>query len=152
LVIAVNKWDGLADANKETIKRDIERKLLFLKFANLHFISAKIPFGIGALLKSIDQAHAAAFRKLATPKLTRAVQEAVERQAPPRKGLNRPKMRFAHQGGQNPPIVIIHGNSLSDVPETYRRYLEGWFRSKFDLQGTPLRIEFRSSTNPYAPT
>jgi GTPase len=152
LVIAVNKWDGLDDANKETIKRDIERKLLFLKFANLHFISAKIPFGIGALLKSIDQAHAAAFRKLATPKLTRAVQEAVERQAPPRKGLNRPKMRFAHQGGQNPPIVIIHGNSLSDVPETYRRYLEGWFRSKFDLQGTPLRIEFRSSTNPYAPT
>lgn len=152
LVIAVNKWDGLDEGAKERIKADLQRKLLFLKFANLHFISALIPFGIGALMKSIDSAHSAAFRKLSTPKLTRAIQEAVERQAPPRRGLSRPKLRFAHQGGQNPPIVIIHGNSLTDVPETYRRYLEGWLRQKFDLQGTPLRIEFRSSHNPYATT
>ncbi len=149
LVIAVNKWDGLGEGEKQQIKTDLERKLMFLKFANLHFISAQTPFGIGALMNSIDGAHAAAFRKLPTPKLTRAIQEAVERQTPPRRGLIRPKLRFAHQGGQNPPIVVIHGNALSDIPETYRRYLETWFRTKFDLQGTPLRIEFRSSTNPF---
>ncbi len=149
LVIAVNKWDGLSEGEKQQIRTDLERKLLFLKFANLHFISAKIPFGIGALMNSIDGAHAAAFRKLPTPKLTRAIQEAVERQTPPRRGQIRPKLRFAHQGGQNPPIIVIHGNALKDIPETYRRYLESWFRTKFDLQGTPLRIEFRSSTNPF---
>jgi GTPase len=149
LVIAVNKWDGLGEGEKQQIKTDLERKLMFLKFANLHFISAKMPFGIAALMNSIDSAHAAAFRKLATPKLTRAIQEAVERQSPPRRGQIRPKLRFAHQGGQNPPIIVIHGNALKDIPETYRRYLESWFRTKFDLQGTPLRIEFRSSTNPF---
>ncbi len=149
LVVAVNKWDGLAEGEKERIRADLHRKLGFLRFANLHFISALKPFGIGALLKSINSAHAAAFRKLPTPKLTRAIQDAVERQAPPRRGMNRPKLRFAHQGGQNPPVVVIHGNSLNDVPETYRRYLEGHLRQCFDLQGTPLRIEFRSSHNPY---
>jgi GTPase len=149
LVIAVNKWDGLGEGEKQQIRTDLERKLMFLKFANLHFISAKMPFGISALMNSIDGAHAAAFRKLPTPKLTRAIQEAVERQTPPRRGQIRPKLRFAHQGGQNPPIIVIHGNALKDIPETYRRYLEGWFRTKFDLQGTPLRIEFRSSTNPF---
>jgi GTPase len=149
LVIAVNKWDGLGEGEKQQIRTDLERKLMFLKFANLHFISAKMPFGIGALMNSIDGAHAAAFRKLPTPKLTRAIQEAVERQTPPRRGQIRPKLRFAHQGGQNPPIIVIHGNALKDIPETYRRYLESWFRTKFDLQGTPLRIEFRSSTNPF---
>jgi GTPase len=149
LVIAVNKWDGLSEGEKQQIKNDLDRKLMFLKFANLHFISAKMPFGISALMNSVDAAHAAAFRKLATPKLTRAIQEAVERQTPPRRGQIRPKLRFAHQGGQNPPIIVIHGNALKDIPETYRRYLESWFRTKFDLQGTPLRIEFRSSTNPF---
>jgi GTP-binding protein len=102
-------------------------------------------------MRSVDDAFAAATRKLSTPKLTRALQEAVERQQPPRKGPLRPKLRYAHQGGQNPPIVVIHGTSLDSVPETYRRYLESWFREQFKLEGTPLRIEFRTGANPYAP-
>ena len=96
------------------------------------------------------EACAAAFRKLPTPKLTRSLHEAVERQQPPRRGPVRPKLRYAHQGGQNPPIVIVHGSSLDHVPETYRRYLETWLREQFSLAGTPLRIEFRSGANPYA--
>jgi GTP-binding protein len=150
LVVAVNKWDGLDDYARERIKRDIVRKLGFLAFAPLHFISAREGQGIGALLRSVDSAHEAAFAKLGTPRLTRALIAAVERQAPPRRGMSRPKMRYAHQGGQNPPIVVIHGNGLERVPETYRRYLEAHFRETFALKGTPLRIEFRSTRNPFA--
>jgi GTPase len=149
LVVAVNKWDGLGTGEKERIKVELMRKLAFMKFASVHFISALEPFGIGALMKSVDQAHAAAFRKLATPKLTRALMAAVERQAPPRRGMTRPKMRYAHQGGHNPPIIIIHGSGLSDIPQAYQRYLEAYFREEFALQGTPLRIEWRSGTNPF---
>ncbi len=149
LVVAVNKWDGLDEGAKERIKTDMTRKLVFMKFANIHFISAQTPFGIGALMRSVDQAHAAAFRKLPTPKLTRALLAAVERQAPPRKGLSRPKMRYAHQGGHNPPIIIVHGTALTDIPAAYQRYLEAYFREEFSLQGTPLRIEWRSTTNPF---
>jgi len=94
-------------------------------------------------------AEAAAFAKLPTPKLTRALRAAVERQEPARSGMTRPKMRYAHQGGSNPPLIIVHGNSLSHVQDNYRRYLEGWFRREFGLEGTPLRIEFRSSSNPF---
>jgi GTP-binding protein len=150
LVIAVNKWDGLDDYQRTTIKREVERKLHFLDWAKIHFISARRRSGLGALMKSVAAAHKAAFAKLPTPKLTRALQAAVERQAPPRNGQFRPKMRYAHQGGQNPPVVVIHGSGLASVSDSYRRYLEGWFRDTFDLAGTPLRIEFRSSTNPYA--
>jgi hypothetical protein len=150
LVIAVNKWDGLDDYQRVTIKREVERKLHFLDWAKIHFISARRRTGLGALMKSVATAHKAAFAKLPTPKLTRALQAAVERQAPPRNGQFRPKMRYAHQGGQNPPVVVIHGSGLAAVSDSYRRYLEGWFRDTFELAGTPLRIEFRSSTNPYA--
>jgi GTP-binding protein len=150
LVIAVNKWDGLDDYQRTTIKREVERKLHFLDWAKIHFISARRRTGLGALMKSVAAAHKAAFAKLPTPRLTRALQAAVERQAPPRNGQFRPKMRYAHQGGQNPPIVVIHGSGLAAVSYSYRRYLEGWFRDTFELAGTPLRIEFRSSTNPYA--
>ncbi len=150
LVVAVNKWD-LADADaRERIRSDLDRKLYFLRFAKTHYISAREGQGIGALMRSVDEAYAAATARLSTPKLTRALLEAVERQAPPRRGLVRPKLRYAHQGGQNPPIVVIHGNALDSVPEAYRRYLEGWFRERFGLLGTPLRIEFRTSANPYA--
>ena len=107
---------------------------------------------MGDLMRSVDGAYAAAMAKLSTPKLTRALIAAVERQSPPRKGLRRPKLRYAHQGGHNPPRVIIHGNSLDEVPDTYRRYLEGWFRNAFDLHGTPLSIEFRTGRNPYKGT
>jgi len=149
VVVAINKWDGLDSEAKERIEREFQRKLRFLSFARMHTISALRGQGVKPLLKSINAAHAAAFAKLSTPKLTRELQIAVEQQQPPRKGIFRPKMRYAHQGGQNPPLVIIHGNALDAIPDSYRRYLETRFRNAFDLAGTPLRIEFKSSHNPY---
>lgn len=149
VVLAVNKWDGVDTYQREQVKREIARRFTFLSFAKVHFISALKDQGIPGLLRSVDQAHAAAFAKLPTPKLTRALIAAVERQAPPRRGVSRPKMRYAHQGGHNPPIVVVHGSGLSSVPDTYRRYLESYFRETFSLEGTPLRIEFRSSRNPF---
>ena len=152
LVVAVNKWDTVDAYEKDRVKVDIVRKLPFLDFARFHFTSALKGQGIDGLLKSVLEAHRAAFAKLPTPKLTRVLQAAIEHQAPPRKGQgsSRPKLRYAHQGGQNPPVIIIHGNSLENVPKTYQRFLEGRFREAFQLQGTPLRIEFKSSKNPYA--
>jgi len=150
VVVAINKWDGLDGEEKERIEREFQRKLRFLSFARVHTISALRGQGIKPLLKPINSAHAAAFAKLSTPKLTRELQAAIEQQQPPRKGIFRPKMRYAHQGGQNPPLVVIHGNALDAIPDSYRRYLETRFRNAFDLAGTPLRIEFKSSHNPYA--
>ena len=151
LVVTVNKWDAIDESQRDRLKSELDRRLHFLSFARTHYISALKGKGLGAVMRSVDDAFAAATRKLSTPKLTRALQEAVERQQPPRKGPLRPKLRYAHQGGQNPPIVVIHGTSLDSVPETYRRYLESWFREQFKLEGTPLRIEFRTGANPYAP-
>jgi len=152
VVLAVNKWDAAGKEARERIKRDLAWKLGFLGFADTHYISAKSGKGLGELMRSLDGAYAAAMAKLSTPKLTRALIAAVERQSPPRKGMRRPKMRYAHQGGHNPPRVIIHGNSLDEVPDTYRRYLEGYFRNAFELHGTPLSIEFRTGRNPYKGT
>lgn len=150
LVVAINKWDGLDEDQREKIQREFDRKLRFLSFARVHTVSALRGQGVNALLRSVNSAHAAAFANLSTPKLTRELQAAVEQQPPPRKGIFRPKMRYAHQGGQNPPLIIIHGNALDQIPDSYRRYLEGRFRDAFELAGTPLRIEFKSSYNPYA--
>ena len=150
LVVAVNKWDGLTSPERDEIKIDLERKLDFLTFAKFHFISALKGTGIGPLIKSVDAAYAAAMADLTTPKLTRALIEAVERQEPRRKGSIRPKLRYAHQGGKNPPIVVIHGNALEAVEDNYKRYLEKHFRETFALVGTPMRIEFRTGKNPYA--
>jgi GTP-binding protein len=149
LVVAVNKWDGLDEYRRTQIKRELDRKLHFLDWAPLHFISAKRGTGLAALMRSVASAQRAAFAKLPTPRLTRALQAAVERQPPPRAGRLRPKLRYAHQGGQNPPVIVIHGNALGRVHDSYRRYLEGYFREQFKLEGTPLRIEFRTGTNPY---
>jgi GTP-binding protein len=149
LVVAVNKWDGLDDYRRECVKRDLRRKLGFLGFARFHFISALEGSGLSGLLPSIDDAYRAAMTKLSTPRLTRVLIDAVERQQPPRKGLTRPKLRYAHQGGMNPPLIIIHGNALDAVPESYRRYLEGRFREEFSLEGTPLKVQFKTSVNPY---
>ncbi|VFR34760.1 GTP-binding protein EngA [plant metagenome] len=149
LVVGINKWDGLDDERRERIVREFERKLRFLSFARMHTISALKGQGVNAVLKSVDAAHAAAFAKLSTPKLTRELQAAVEQQQPPRKGIFRPKLRYAHQGGQNPPRIIVHGSALDAIPDSYRRYLETRFREAFKLAGTPLRIEFKSSHNPY---
>jgi len=149
LVVAVNKWDNLSRDQRERIEREFDRKMKFLSFAKVHQISALRGQGVNAVLRSVKAAHAAAFSKLSTPKLTRALHDAVAQQQPPRKGIFRPKMRYAHQGGQNPPRIIIHGNALDAISEPYKRYLESKFRDVFELAGTPLRIEFKSSHNPY---
>jgi GTP-binding protein len=150
VVVGVNKWDLADEYRRERLKLEIDRKLGFLGFARTHYLTATEGKGVGALMRSVNEAYAAATAKLSTPRLTRALQEAVERQQPPRRGPIRPKMRYAHQGGQNPPVVVIHGNALDRISDSYRRYLEGWFRDTFSLQGTPLRVEFRTSANPYA--
>lgn len=149
VVVAVNKWDGLNAYDREQIKQSIERKLKFLEFANLHFISALRAQGLNALVRSIDTAHAAAFAKLPTPKLTRLIQDAAAQQPPPRSGLFRPKLRYAHQGGQNPPLVVIHGSALEAIPDSYSRFLEHIVREAFKLKGTPLRIQYNVSENPF---
>jgi len=149
LVVAVNKWEAVDTAERESLKRTLSRKLNFLSFARLHFISALERHGVGGVMKSVDSAYAAAMAKLPTPKLTRALQAAVMQQQPPRAGYGRPKLRYAHQGGSNPPRIIVHGTALEHVPDSYRRYLERFMREAFKLQGTPLKVEFRSGRNPY---
>jgi GTP-binding protein len=149
VVLAVNKWDAADDDARERVKAELRWKLGFLGFAEAHFISAKTGKGTAPLMRSVDGAYAAAMAKLSTPKLTRAMIAAVERQTPPKTGLIRPKLRYAHQGGMNPPRIVIHGNALDRVPDSYKRYLEGYFREAFQLAGTPMRIEFRSGRNPY---
>jgi GTP-binding protein len=151
LVIAVNKWDAAGKEERERMKAELAWKLGFLAFAESHFVSAKAGKGLGPLMHSVDAAYAAAMARLPTPKLTRAMQAAIERQAPPKVGLFRPKLRYAHQGGHNPPRIIIHGSALDRVADSYRRYLEGYFRKEFGLVGIPLSVEFRSGRNPYAP-
>ncbi len=150
LVVGVNKWDGLTTDQRDHIKREMDRKLSFLSFAKFHFISALKGTGIAPLMKSIDAAYAAAMVKLPTPQLTRALQEALDHQQPRRKGSVRPKLRYAHQGGQNPPVIVIHGNTLNAIDDSYKRYLEKHFRESFSLVGTPLRIELRSGKNPFS--
>ncbi len=150
LVVAVNKWDGLDAYQRDRVKREIAHRLAFLSFARVHYISALEGTGLAALFKSIDEAYAAAMAKLPTPRVTRVLQEAVLAHAPPRSGQFRPKLRYAHQGGTNPPVIVIHGTHLAGIPDSYRRYLENTFREAFELKGTPLRIEFRQGHNPYA--
>ena len=149
VVLAVNKWDAVDAYQRELLQRSIETRLGFLKFASIHHISAIKRQGLGPVWKSIVQAHASANRKMSTPVLTRLLMEAVQFQQPQRSGVFRPKLRYAHQGGMNPPIVIVHGNSLEHVTESYKRYLEGRIRKEFDLVGTPLRIQLKSSVNPF---
>ena len=149
VVLAINKWDAVDAYQRETLARSVETRLGFLKFAAIHYISAIKRQGLGPVWKSIAQAHASANRKMSTPVLTRLLLEAVQFQQPQRAGVFRPKLRYAHQGGMNPPIIIVHGNSLEHVSESYKRYLEGRFRKEFDLTGTPMRIQMKTSANPY---
>ena len=150
VVVAVNKWDAVDEYARELVKRSIETRLGFLKFAALHLISAQKRQGLGPLWDSIAQAHKAANCKMSTPVLTRLLLEAVQFQTPKKSGMYRPKLRYAHQGGMNPPIIIIHGNSLEHVTDAYKRFLEGRFRKEFNLVGTPMRIQMKSSQNPYS--
>lgn len=149
LVVAINKWDGLSDDKREWIKREIDRKLQFLDFAKFHYISALRKKGLNELLQSVDVAYQAAMAKLATPQLTRVLNDATTQHQPPiSKGI-RPKLRYAHQGGSNPPIVVVHGNHVAGVKPAYKRYLEGVFRQAFQLTGTPLRVQFNQGDNPF---
>ena len=150
VVIAVNKWDAVDEYQRELVKRSLETRMGFLKFATVHFISAQKRQGLGPLWDSIAQAHRSANCKMPTPVLTRLLLEAVQFQTHKKTGMYRPKLRYDHQGGMNPPIIIIHGNSLEHVTESYKRFLEGRFRKEFDLVGTPLRIQMKSASNPYA--
>ncbi len=150
VVIGINKWDAVDAYQREQLNRSIENRLAFLKFAKLHFISAIKRQGLGPVWTSIAQAHKAAMCKMPTPKLTRILLEAVQFQSPKRAGMFRPKLRYAHQGGMNPPVIVVHGNSLEHISDSYKRFLEGRFRKEFGLEGTPLRVEMKTSTNPYA--
>ena len=150
LVVAVNKWDGLDSYVREQTRAILQRKLKFLDFAKFHFISAKQNVGLDALFRSVNAAYAAAMTKMSTPRLARVLADAVARQPPPRHGMFRPKPRYAHQGGSNPPIIVVHGNAVDQIGDSYRRYLESTFRGAFKLQGTPLRIQFVTSKNPFA--
>ena len=149
VVIAINKWDAIDSYQREMLERSIESRLAFLKYAVRLHISALKRQGLGPLWQAIADAHASAIKKLPTPVLTRLLLEAVEHQAPKRAGHFRPKLRYAHQGGMNPPIVVVHGNSLEHVTDSYKRFLEGRIRAHFKLVGTPLRIETRTSRNPF---
>ena len=150
VVLAVNKWDAVDAYQRELVQRSIETRLPFLKFADIHFISAIKRQGLGPVWKSIADAHRSAMCKMSTPVLTRLLLEAVQFQSPKRAGMFRPKLRYAHQGGMNPPLIVIHGNSLEHVTDSYKRFLEGRFRKEFKLVGTPLRIQLKTSSNPYA--
>ncbi len=149
VVLAVNKWDAVDAYQREMLQRSIEQRLAFLKFAPVAHISALKRQGLAPVWKAIADAYASAVKKMSTPVLTRLLQEAVAFQAPKRAGAFRPKLRYAHQGGMKPPLIVIHGNSLEHVTDVYKRYLEGRFRAHFKLVGTPLRIEMRSSKNPF---
>lgn len=150
LVVAINKWDGLEQDQREWIKREIGRKLQFLDFAEFHYISALRKKGLSELFKSVDIAYKAAMAKLPTPQLTRVLADAVAQHQPPVSRGVRPKMRYAHQGGSNPPVVVVHGNHVEGIKDSYTRFLEKTFRKVFQLSGTPLRVQYKQGENPYA--
>ncbi|MBW9256099.1 MAG: ribosome biogenesis GTPase Der [Candidatus Thiodiazotropha sp. (ex. Lucinisca nassula)] len=149
LILVINKWDGLSQDQREWIKTEIERKLPFLSFARHHYISALHGSGVGDLFGLVDQVYKSAMRDLATPELTRILEALVEEHQPPLVHGRRIKLRYAHQGGKNPPLIVIHGNQTERVPDGYKRYLISRFRSVLKLRGTPIRVEFRSGDNPY---
>ncbi|MDX2463765.1 MAG: ribosome biogenesis GTPase Der [Porticoccus sp.] len=149
LVVAINKWDGLEADNKEWIKSELKRRLRFVDFADVHFISALHGTGVGHLYESIENAYSSATDKLNTNRLTLILQDAVITHQPPLVRGRRIKLRYAHAGGKNPPVIVIHGNQVDAIPSHYTRYLEKTFRKVLELHGTPIKIEYRSGDNPY---
>ena len=149
LIIAINKWDGLESGQRERVRTEMDRKLSFVHFASNHFISALHGSGVGVLFDEVKKVYQSAFRKIATPKLTQILEDAIQAHAPPTVGGRRIKLRYAHQGGKNPPLIIIHGNQTKSVPESYRRYLENTYRKVLHLKGTPIHIHFKTGDNPY---
>jgi GTP-binding protein len=150
LVIAVNKWDGLDEEHKEKVKSELSRRLNFANFAKIRFISALHGSGVGNLFKDINEAYASATQSFATPRLTRLLQDISIKHPPPCVNGRRIKLRYAHIGGHNPPVIVIHGNQLTDLPDSYKRYLSNEFIKHLGLVGTPLKLELKSGTNPFA--
>ena len=150
LVVAINKWDGLEADKKDWIKSELKRRLRFVEFADIHFISALHGTGVGHLYESIGNAYSSATDKLSTNRLTKILEDAVIEHQPPLVRGRRIKMRYAHAGGKNPPVIVIHGNQVDDIPNHYTRYLENTFRRVLNLHGTPVKIEYRSGDNPFA--
>ncbi|CDZ78290.1 GTP-binding protein EngA [Legionella massiliensis] len=149
LVIAVNKWDGLDEEHKEQVRVELTRRLHFVNFAKIRFISALHGSGVGLLFKDIEQAYSSATQDLSTPKLTRLLQDLITQHTPPLVHGRRVKLRYAHAGGHNPPIIVIHGNQVDALPDSYKRYLSNAFVAHLKLVGTPLKLEFRGSSNPF---
>jgi len=149
LIIAINKWDGLSEEHRDSVRSELERRLHFVSFAKIRFISALHGTGVGNLFKDINEAYQSATQSLSTPQLTRLLQDLVKQHEPPLVGGRRIKLRYAHAGGQNPPVIVIHGNQVDSVPDSYRRYLMNAFSAHLKLVGTPLKLEFKGGTNPY---
>ena len=149
LLIAVNKWDGIPMDKRDEIRAGLDLRLPFLDFAPVHFISALHGTGVGELMRAVKVAYDASMKDMATPELTRVLETAIEQHQPPLVRGRRIRLRYAHQGGRNPPIIVIHGNQVQHVPDAYRRYLANVFRKNFRLEGTPVRVEFRSDDNPF---
>jgi len=149
LVIAINKWDGMDDYDRKQVKESIDRRLDFIPWARVHLISAKHGTGVGDLYPSIEKAHASATIRVATSRLTQILQDAVETHQPPLVSGRRIKLRYAHLGGQNPPVIVIHGNQTESVPNAYKRYLENIYRKVLRIEGTPIAIEFKTGDNPF---
>lgn len=150
VVIAINKWDGMSDYEKKRVQEDMKRRFSFAPYIKIHLISAMYGNGVGKLYPSIHKAYAASMLKVSTSRLTQVLQDAVDSHPPPMVAGRRIKLRYAHMGGHNPPVIVIHGNQVTRVPKDYQRYLENIFRKVFDMQGTPVQIEFKQSENPYA--
>jgi len=149
LVIAVNKWDGLDDYHKNQVKQELDRRLHFANFAKIRFISALHGSGVGSLFKDINQGYASAIQVFSTPMLTRLLQDLSTQHTPPLVNGRRIKLRYAHAGGHNPPVIVLHGNQLDSLPDSYKRYLTNAFTEKLNLVGTPLKLEFKSNANPF---
>lgn len=149
LVIAMNKWDGLEPSQRDWIKRELERRLVFANFAELHFISALHGTGVGNLYQSVDKAYGSASQQLNTNRLTRILGDATKQHAPPLVRGRRIKLRYAHSGGHHPPVVVIHGNQTEELPNHYVRFLEKYFREALNLEGTPIKLVFKTGENPY---
>ena len=149
-MIAVNKWDGLESDHKEEIKRELDRRLGFVDFARLHFISALHGTGVGHLFESVEEAYASATQRIGTSKLTKIMEMAQDEHQPPLVSGRRVKLKYAHAGGYNPPRIVIHGNQVTDLPGSYKRYLMNYFRKALGIMGTPIKIEFKEPKNPFA--
>lgn len=150
LVIAVNKWDGMSEEAREHARATIDRHLDFVRFARIHFISALHGSGVGNLFDSINEAYDCATKKLSTPELTKLLQKALVTHSPPLVNGRRVKLRYAHPGGNNPPLIIIHGTRVDTLPESYKKFLANFFQTKLKLYGTPVHVEFKAGENPFA--